>query len=237
MITCFTRRKGRDWDAHLDELTYAFNTAVHSTTKFTPYQLMFGRKPKIPLDMFDPSSKTESPLSATQYAQQIAAGLKYAYSMVKKNRDQRMDRAKTLHDRKIKTKPFQAGNLVWVLNEQAKKGKGPAFRPKRRGPFKVIQRLDIGVYRIQRFNMLTHKLEGEFKTLNREKLSKCHVRAEDRRLEKPYQACRAANTVQRSRNSVKRAKRILNTKPYQTDQKFPLELKRCVRMANKTHHT
>ena len=39
-----------DWDLYLPSIVYAYNTGVHSTTKFTPYELAFARHPKSPFD-------------------------------------------------------------------------------------------------------------------------------------------------------------------------------------------
>ena len=43
-----------DWDDYLQSVIYAYNTGVHATTAFAPYELAFGRKQKSP---FDPKSK------------------------------------------------------------------------------------------------------------------------------------------------------------------------------------
>ncbi|CAF3559432.1 unnamed protein product [Rotaria sp. Silwood1] len=43
-----------DWDLYLPSLVYAYNTSVHSTTKCTPYELAFARKPKCPFDLASP---------------------------------------------------------------------------------------------------------------------------------------------------------------------------------------
>jgi transposase InsO family protein len=44
-----------DWNDYLSAIVYAYNTSVHSTTGFTPYELAFGRKHK---SVFDPTSPT-----------------------------------------------------------------------------------------------------------------------------------------------------------------------------------
>ncbi|CAF3857204.1 unnamed protein product, partial [Rotaria sp. Silwood1] len=43
-----------DWDLYLPSIVYAYNTSVHSTTKFTPYELAFARKPMSPFDLASP---------------------------------------------------------------------------------------------------------------------------------------------------------------------------------------
>ncbi|CAF4146871.1 unnamed protein product, partial [Rotaria sp. Silwood2] len=37
-----------NWDLHLKSITFAYNTGRHNTTEFSPYQLQFGRDPKLP---------------------------------------------------------------------------------------------------------------------------------------------------------------------------------------------
>ncbi|KAL7849489.1 hypothetical protein SRHO_G00211120 [Serrasalmus rhombeus] len=42
--------KKRRWPQHLPQLLFAYNTTVHQSTGHTPYELMFGRKPQLPID-------------------------------------------------------------------------------------------------------------------------------------------------------------------------------------------
>ncbi|CAF4541827.1 unnamed protein product [Rotaria socialis] len=37
-----------NWDMHLKSVVFAYNTGQHATTKFSPYELQFGRQPKLP---------------------------------------------------------------------------------------------------------------------------------------------------------------------------------------------
>ena len=44
-----------DWDKYLSSVVYAYNTGIHSTTGFIPYELAFGRKNCTPFDYNDKS--------------------------------------------------------------------------------------------------------------------------------------------------------------------------------------
>jgi len=44
-----------DWDMNLPKLTYAYNTSVQESTKQTSFEMMFGRKPKLPIDIAIPN--------------------------------------------------------------------------------------------------------------------------------------------------------------------------------------
>ncbi|CAF0934377.1 unnamed protein product [Brachionus calyciflorus] len=61
MIKCFINDNHDNWDELLPALSFAYNTATHSTTKFTPYELMYGRKPKLPIDLVYKTQKLDLP--------------------------------------------------------------------------------------------------------------------------------------------------------------------------------
>ncbi|XP_067309059.1 uncharacterized protein [Pseudorasbora parva] len=42
--------KKRAWPQALPQLLFAYNTAAHQSTGYSPYELMFGQKPKLPVD-------------------------------------------------------------------------------------------------------------------------------------------------------------------------------------------
>ena len=46
MIKCYINESHTDWDEHLDEIAFAYNTARHATTKYSTFFLMFGRHPR-----------------------------------------------------------------------------------------------------------------------------------------------------------------------------------------------
>ena len=51
MLTHFVIEMQADWDLKLNTVVFAYNTSVHAVTKMTPFELMFGLTPKIPLDL------------------------------------------------------------------------------------------------------------------------------------------------------------------------------------------
>ena len=50
-IVKYVESDWENWDAHLDQVVFAYNTAVQESTKYTPFQAMFGRMAHIPVDI------------------------------------------------------------------------------------------------------------------------------------------------------------------------------------------
>ena len=50
LIKSLDQKNRRDWPQLLPHLVFIYNTTPHSVTGFTPFTLMFGRQPTVPLD-------------------------------------------------------------------------------------------------------------------------------------------------------------------------------------------
>ena len=97
-------------------LAFAYNTAVHATTKCTPFELVFGRKPKIPLDLVFGDIQLDLNLTPETYVSKLEKNLKKAFKNVEHNRDKAAVRNKIRVDRKVRACPdFKPGELLYLL--------------------------------------------------------------------------------------------------------------------------
>ena len=51
MLVKFCHDSKTNWDDHLDTCTFAYNTSKHDSTKYCPFELIFGRKPVLPVEL------------------------------------------------------------------------------------------------------------------------------------------------------------------------------------------
>jgi transposase InsO family protein len=51
MISQYTNDRQTDWDKSLIYVTFAYNTSIQESTKFSPFMLTYGREPVLPADV------------------------------------------------------------------------------------------------------------------------------------------------------------------------------------------
>ena len=121
-LTSLVNDRMDDWDTKLQFIQFAYNTSVNATTKCTPFELMYGRAPRLPLDLILPEVDIDLQLTQEQYASEVKATLENAYELIKNNRDCKMDKNKFNHDRKARAANYETGDQVLLISEAKKKG-------------------------------------------------------------------------------------------------------------------
>ena len=107
--------KKSDWKKYLPSLTYAYNCTKHETTKISPYELMFGRKPRLPIDsLFDTPVQQQTNQTTKQYIEGLKQRMKIAQDIVNKVTEAARLKMKTCYDRKAKAAKICIGDKVLV---------------------------------------------------------------------------------------------------------------------------
>ena len=70
-LSKLVNEKMNNWDEFLPFVQFTYNTSVNATTKFTPFEMMYGRKPRLPLDLLLPEVKVDLQLDPENYAQNL----------------------------------------------------------------------------------------------------------------------------------------------------------------------
>ena len=50
MLATLPEKEKADWKAHLSSMTDAYHCTQHPSTTYSPYFLMFGKQPQLPID-------------------------------------------------------------------------------------------------------------------------------------------------------------------------------------------
>ena len=136
-----------DWDLSLPTLLLAYRTSVQETTGTTPFQLMFGRNPRLPEDVLY-SLPVASHDSVTQYTRVLKGRSERSYQAVIKHVQQKQTHQKDLYDRGVRGSPYVVSNLVLLHSPAVPRGKSRKLHKPWQGPYRVVKAISPSVYRI-----------------------------------------------------------------------------------------
>jgi hypothetical protein len=116
MLGTLEEHQKTDWKSYVPVLTHAYNATKHESTKFTPFFLMFGRHPRLPLDLAFGVTSEGKQQDVTQYTEDLKSKLETAYQSATEQACKSADRQKGHYDRKVRGAAAQVGDRVLVRN-------------------------------------------------------------------------------------------------------------------------
>ena len=103
-----------DWKAYVSPLVHMYNSTKHDTTGYSPYFLLFGREPRLPIEVLLPPKETGQPNSYTKYVADLKKRIKYAQELVEARISKAGEANKGWYDRKVRGATLQPGYQVLV---------------------------------------------------------------------------------------------------------------------------
>ena len=101
------------WPEYLSPLVYAYNCTKHSTTGFSPFLLMFGREPHLPIDVaLGVNSVTSGSGSYPAYIANLRDRLSLTYQKVIEESRKSAARNKQSYDSRARQATIRVGDLV-----------------------------------------------------------------------------------------------------------------------------
>ena len=105
----------KNWQEQVTTLTHAYNCTVSSVTGFSPYFFMFGRTPKIPLDIeMGMILQEQEQTSYQNNANKLQARLKWAYQKAQENNKKESECHKKYYDQRMRCMSLKPNDLVLV---------------------------------------------------------------------------------------------------------------------------
>ena len=129
MIRKLEEDKKANWPSHLAEIAHAYNATHSAVTGYSPHYLMFGCRPRLPVDFVFPTiGSSEAPMREAstkcvdQYIASVWDRLRTTLWEVQAQSTAEACRQKQYYDRKIGTVNLKPGDLV-LVKEDAFKGR------------------------------------------------------------------------------------------------------------------
>jgi hypothetical protein len=132
---------------------------------------MYGRQPKIPLDLFSHNVSIDLALTTDEYASNFEKLMKKTYACVSNNRTLKMEKAKIRHDRQVRAAAFKKHEHVWLSNEATKVGINKKLMKRWKGPYLIHDLIGEVNYIIKPVDK-----KGRKTTVHRNRLKRCYLR-------------------------------------------------------------
>ena len=119
------------WSTHVPYWIFSFNNTVHSETKFTPYELVFGKTVVLPSNLLN---GIEPMYNFDNYAFELKYRLQSACAEARSNLLISKYNRKETYDKKSKEFNYSKEDKILLRNETGNK-----LEPLYKGPYKIIQ--------------------------------------------------------------------------------------------------
>jgi hypothetical protein len=117
--------KPTTWDEKLQFIAFSYRTSIHSVTGYTPYQLVFGRKPREPVHLAM-GAETNNEGGYMENFLEAEGWRRKALERINREKEKRAEDNES---------PYEEGDLVMLRNWTPKSKLSPRYK----GPFKIIK--------------------------------------------------------------------------------------------------
>ena len=118
LLRTLPNEKKKKWPEHLPELLYAYNATPHAATGYTPFYLLFGREPRLPVDILLGGDQPEDnhPGDVHDWLTTHQSRLRDAYQKAGERLQNAAQSRKARHDQRLNDVPVRFGQLVFLRN-------------------------------------------------------------------------------------------------------------------------
>ena len=134
------------WERLLPSVIFSLNTTISSTTKCIPHEVLFGRKPVLPIDLVL-SSNVEAFGAGTpeEYVSDLRIQLRDILLKVCENANISRKKMMAQYNKNVMFNDYKTGDQVWVKRKYFKPGENKKLLPRKDGPWTVLRKMPNGV--------------------------------------------------------------------------------------------
>ena len=104
------------WSKHVNKMLFAYNCTKHEAIEFSPFELLFGRKPKLPLDIIFGDAQTPVSKRYLDYVKQWKNAIEEAHRIATEKAGHCAARGRDRYNAKVRSSELKADDRVLVKN-------------------------------------------------------------------------------------------------------------------------
>ena len=147
MIKKFTSKNKKDWDEYLPYLLFAYREVPQESTGFSPFEMLYGRRVRGPLDVLRESwtGEQEGEVPTIIHVVEIHERMAEMADLVQQNAEQAQNRQRKYYDRGAKNRKLECRDKVLVLLPK----QSNRLKLEWVGPFEVTQQVTPVDYEVE----------------------------------------------------------------------------------------
>ena len=138
MLAAFCTKHDNDWDLWIDAAVFAYNTSRQESLQTSPYEIVFGRIPRLPLEL-ELGLPLKDPSTQSEYTQSLRKVFQEVREVARQNLEKARKKQRKNNEERIQTwRPFAPGETVYL-----RRPKGWKLGAKWIGPFEIVCRMGV----------------------------------------------------------------------------------------------
>lgn len=138
-IRMYVDKGHADWDIHLPFAVFSTNINENESTRYSPFELMFARQPRLPIDAALNYQKPLHMIDSDDYANEVKTHFTMALTTIQKILDKAQGKYTDQYNKKAVEPNYKVGDLVLKDIRSCKRGLTTKLLPKYEGPFRIIE--------------------------------------------------------------------------------------------------
>ncbi|WZY72224.1 hypothetical protein YC2023_004464 [Brassica napus] len=146
LLRAFIKKNLKSWEDYLPHCEFAYNHAVHSTSKFSPFEIVYGFNPNSPLDLIPLPECERVSIDGKKKAEMVKQLHEQARLNIEATTKQYVKHANKGRREMV----FEVGDQVWIhlRKERFPNERKSKLMPRIDGPFKVIRKISNNAYKL-----------------------------------------------------------------------------------------
>ena len=158
----------RNWDTYVPTAVLAINCSVSETTKQSPFFVVYGRDPQLPMDtLLGPKQR----YMGDEYVPTMLGRMHKTFALVKENTKEARQRAMAHFNEKASKCEYQVGDPIYYLNRANQPGTSTKFNLPWQPFYRIVEQTSPVNYRIR------HQPTGKTKVVHAENIRAANPQA------------------------------------------------------------
>ena len=127
-----------EWDKKLPFVLFAYRSTIQSSTKESPFFLLYGRDPRLPSGSILDQARPEYLVDMEDYRTELLVNVRAARELALVNIKEAQQKQKAAYDQRSSDPQYKVGDRVMVYMPQEVSGKDRKLARPFHGPFRII---------------------------------------------------------------------------------------------------